>query len=244
MFVQNLRYYKGYYRTKYGVTRKHWPPTDPPPPPPTDRVHGLPYGPVHGLSLRTTPKNTELKIDNNWKFVYTGCMDRPLLPVKSQPLRSGVAFSFAVDRSASKLSSSSICLFCVCVCVWNKDTFQKRKKFFRHFDQDREIVKPGASSQTRGRMIRTKWRRERKKIQIELTYYQSFSKDSGPQRRKGQYVINRLCTRAWVLVCWICGALRLRFRRHEWHVWSIQTTGKFYLFSFLCCFRVVRIGGP
>ena len=46
--------------------------------------------------------------------------------------------------------------------------------FFRHFVQDREIVKPGASSQTRGRMIRTKWRRERKKIQIELTYYQFF----------------------------------------------------------------------
>ena len=43
------------------------------------------------------------------------------------------------------------------------------------------------SSKTRGRMIRTKWRRERKKMQIELTYYQSFSKDSGPQRRKGQY---------------------------------------------------------
>ena len=61
--------------------------------------------------------------------------------------------------------------------------------FFLHFVQDREIVKPGASSQTRGRMIRTKWRRERKKIhvQIELTYYQSFSKDSGPQQRKGQY---------------------------------------------------------
>ena len=50
-------------------------------------------------------------------------------------------------------------------------------------------MKPGASSQTRGRMIRTKWRRERKKIQIELTYYQPFTKDSGPQRGKGKYVI-------------------------------------------------------
>ena len=177
--------------------------------PPTDRVHGLPYGPVHGLSLRTTPKNTELKINNYWKFVYTGCLDRPLLPVKSSHyapqirLRLRCCLFLRCWPEASKLSSSAI-----------------------HFVRDWEIEKPGASSQTRGRMIRTKWRRERKKIQIELTYYQSFSKDSGPQRRKGQSVINRLCTRAWALVCWICEALRLRFRRHEWHVWSIQTTGK------------------
>ena len=53
-------------------------------------------------------------------------------------------------------------------------------------------MKPGASSQTLRRMIRTKWRREGKKIQIGLTYYQSFSKHSGPQHRKGQCVINRL----------------------------------------------------
>ena len=63
------------------------------------------------------------------------------------------------------------------------------KSSFRHFVQNREIVKPGASSQTRGRMIRTKCWREGKKIQIEFTYYQSFSKHSGPQRRKGQCVI-------------------------------------------------------
>ena len=164
----------------------------------TDRSTDYLYGPP----LRTTPKNIELKINNNWKFVYTGCLDRPLLPVKSQPLRL------------------RCCLFLRC---W-PECFET--KFFRHFVQDREIVKPGASSQTRRRMIRTKWQRERKKIQIELTYYQSFSKDSGPQRRKGQYVINRLCTRAWALVCWICGALWLRFRRHKWHKRSFQTTGK------------------
>ena len=34
---------------------------------------------------------------------------------------------------------------------------------FSHFVRNREIVKPGASSQTHGRMIRTKWRREGKK---------------------------------------------------------------------------------
>ena len=50
------------------------------------------------------PQKTKLKINNNWKLVYTGCLDRPLLPVKS----SRYAFSFAVDRSASKLSSSAI----------------------------------------------------------------------------------------------------------------------------------------
>ena len=146
--------------------------------------------------------------NNDWKFVYTGCLDRPLSPVIS---------SRYAPQIRLRLRS---CLFLRC---W-PECFET--KFFRHFVQDWKILKPGASSQTRGRMIRTKWRRERKKIKIELTYYQSFSKDSGPHRRKGQYVINRLCTRAWALVCWICGALRLRFRRHEWHQWSIQTTGK------------------
>ena len=76
----------------------------------------------------------------------------------------------------------------------NKWFEEERKSIssFGHFLRNREIAKPGASSQTRGRMTRTKWRREGKKIQKELTYYQSFSKHSGPQQRKGQCVIFKI----------------------------------------------------
>ena len=165
----------------------------------TDRSTDYPYGPP----LRTTPKTTELKINNNWKFVYTDCLDKPLLPVKSSRYAPQIRLKLRCCLflhcwpEASKLSSSAI-------------LFRTEKSWSL-----RRLHKPAGE-----------YDGEKKKIHIELTYYQSFSKDSGPQRRNAQHVINRLCTRAWALVCWICGALRLRFRRHEWHEWSIQTTGK------------------
>ena len=57
--VKNIEKGEALEHSDVRVTRKHWPPVIDPT---TDRVHGLPYGPVHGLSLLTpttdSPKRT------------------------------------------------------------------------------------------------------------------------------------------------------------------------------------------
>ena len=104
-----------------------------------DRSVDYPYGPP----LRTTPKQHRIKKkkkekkNNNWNFVYTGCLDRPLVSAKSKPLRSA---------NQANYKAQVLPFLSLLTGVLQKRLIVEYLSSFRHFVRNREIVKPGASS--------------------------------------------------------------------------------------------------